>query len=145
VLVKTWRIWLILLMAVLIPVRGAAAASVLCPIGSSGSSARIHVVDNVPTHNARDEARANHHAEISEQASELDHACDSTGEERNSDEHAANDGCKTCAAHCSVIPLLSSLPIIPQPFDWALGKFSELRDASSSFVADGEDPPPRTK
>lgn len=131
---KSWRLWLLLLLAVLIPVRGSVAAAMLCPVAGSGILTELAMVDH-PTHEAMDHAMEHDHG-VSH-----DHAA---GGHHDGDDHTATDKCNMCSAFCSLTPLVSDVPTVAEPPDPAAVKFSELSAPPPSFFSDGQERPPRT-
>ena len=128
---KLSRTWLLLLLVVLLPVRGAMAAAMLCLPQSDTRSERV-VVD----HHGGGMASAGHdHAQHSHDASAV----------QQKDGGAAVDShdCNLCASFCSLTLLISD------PLDWRHPPAqADLNPAPSvpvpSFVSDGEERPPRT-
>jgi NAD-dependent dihydropyrimidine dehydrogenase PreA subunit len=124
--VKLLRLWLLVLLAALMPVRGAMAAAMLCPPAAAsheqahahGAQASHHDVDH--QHLGSDEATATHHHDGSVQ-----------------------DKCSLCASCCSMVPLISSFPSIPEPFE-ATQRFDDLSVRAPSFFSDGQERPPRS-
>lgn len=126
--VKLLRIWLLVLLAVLMPVRGAMAAAMLCP----------------PAVASHEHAHAH-----GDQASHHDHGADhqhlGSGEATGTHHHdgSVQDKCSLCASCCSVVPLISSFPSIPEPFETAQ-HFPDLSVRAPSFLSDGQERPPRS-
>ena len=128
---KRLRTWLLLLLVVLLPVRGAMAAAMLCLPQSDAKSAKV-VVD----HHGGGMASAGHdHARHSPDASAA----------QPKDQASAVDShdCNLCASFCSLTLLISD------PLDWRHPPAqADLNPAPSvpapSFVSDGEERPPRT-
>ena len=135
--VKAVRIWFLLLLAVLLPVRGAVAAAMLCPVGSTGMQNELRVHDHPMGHEAMD------HVDGScTMLPPHDHA--SAGHSDDGHDHAASDKCNTCSAYCSLTPLLSSDSTFLEPPDLAAVKFADQSAPPPSFVSDGQERPPRT-
>jgi hypothetical protein len=126
---KTGRIWILLLLAVLLPVRGAVAAAMQCPaVGSS-------VPGQVMTHELDSYHQdAGHHEHATEPVDgHADH------------DHANSEGCNMCAAFCSMTPLVASTPpSLHEPVGLSAVKFSDYSAAAPSFLSDGQERPPRT-
>lgn len=129
---KSWRIWLLLLLAVLLPVRGAVAAAMPCSVAESG----------VRTELAGDEAME--HAHAHGHADAHDHGAMSHDGGHTGHDHAASDRCNMCSASCALTLLVSDVPTLAEPLDLAAVKFSELSAPSPSFLSDGQERPPRT-
>jgi hypothetical protein len=142
--VKSWRIWLVLLLAVLLPVRGAVAAAMLCPVAGFGAQMELAMVGHSAGHAAMDDAMSHHHSGGHDHASGHDRAPEASGDSPPGHDHAASEGCNACSAYCSLTPLLSNLPTLAEPLDPTAVKFSDLSAPPPSFVSDGQERPPRT-
>ena len=110
------RIWLLVLLTALLPVRGALAAAMLCAPASASHS----------QHQGHDMAQHEHHQ--------------AAGEHH---QHDGGDRCSLCASCCTAVPLMGVLPSVPQPFD-APQQFPALHTPAPSFVSDGWERPPRS-
>ncbi len=119
---KRARLWLLLFLAVLLPVRGAVAAAMLCAMPIPAPQA--------PGHHAPALHAAEGHAHHAHQAPES---------------QAVADGkCNLCAASCGLTPLPSSAPAVAEPPARAAAAFPEIEAAPASFLADGPERPPRS-
>ena len=135
---KLFRTWLLLLLVVLLPVRGAMAAAMLCLPQSDARSERV-VVD----HHGGGVASAGHdHAQHSHDHAQ--HAHDASAAQQK-DEGGTVDShdCNLCASFCSLTVLTSDPP------DWRHPAAQAALNAAPtspvpSFVSDGEKRPPRT-
>jgi hypothetical protein len=138
--VKTARIWLLLLLALLLPVRGAVAAAMLCPIGMAGMEQEMVLSGEA----ARHDARQHMHGQPAgpEQAAGHGHTADD--DRHASHDHTTSDRCNACSALCSLTPWVTAAPSVFEPLDPAAVKFSELRAPAPSFLSDGQERPPRT-
>jgi hypothetical protein len=128
---KLARIWLLLLLAVLLPVRGAVAAAMLCPVGSSGMQSEVlgeHAGHHDMDHDGTGHREAGH---------------DHVGHHEDHD-HGTTDKCNMCSAFCSLTPLLSDVPAIPEPGALPAIKFPDFSTPAPSFLSDGQERPPRT-
>jgi hypothetical protein len=132
---KSWRIWLLLLLAVLLPVRGAVAAAMLCPVAGSGIQTELAVVNHPTAHEAMDHAMEHDHGVSHEHA---------VGGHHDGHDHTATDKCNMCSAFCSLTPLVSEVQTVAEPLDPTAVKFSELSAPPPSFFSDGQERPPRT-
>jgi hypothetical protein len=121
VIVKTFRIWMLVLLAVLLPLRGAVAAFMPCANGQ-------HEVSVIPAPLGADQAAScAHHPNRGE--SGLVHAA----------------GCSNaCAALCSGAPMTAALPAVKGPLEPARVMFPALALPALSFCCDGQDRPPRS-
>jgi len=142
--VKSWRTWLLLLLVVLLPIRGAVAAAMLCPVAGSGAQMEMAMVDHSAGHAAMDHAMSHDHSGGHDHTSAHDHAPDASGDSLPGHDHAESEGCSACSAYCSLTPLLSNLPTLAEPIDPTAVKFSDLYVPPPSFVSDGQERPPRT-
>ena len=129
---KSLRLWLLLLLVALLPVRGAMAAAMLC----------------LPQDGARSEAvTAEHHA--AGMASVHDHGQPAHADPGASQQHegdttsVTSDDCNLCASFCSLTPLaLVDVEIRHPQARAALNP--ALPVFTPSVVSDGERRPPRT-
>lgn len=128
-LVKTARIWLLLLLAVLLPLRGAMAAAMLCPMGSPV----VHV-------EAQAHSDSGHHDHDGHEEAGLQGHVHGSGAE----DGKTNDTCNTCVSFCSITPMLSAIPTVPHLQDPAVVYFSSIADSPPSFVPEGQERPPRS-
>lgn len=137
-----WRFFLIGLLCLLLPVRGAVAAAVLCGSGDQGAAAAAQLAD-LPQ--ATDDAALHpahphhHHADAGANAS----AADSSTSHLPHGSTAHAGGCHTCAAFCGAAALPSAplvLPAVPAP---SALRFPPLTLAASVYQTDGQDRPPR--
>jgi hypothetical protein len=142
--VKSWRICFLLLLAVLLPVRGAVAAAMLCPVAGSGAQMELPMVGQSAGHAAMDAAMLHDHPGGHDHAGGHGHAADASADGHPSHDHAASDGCNACSAYCSLTPLVSSPPTLAEPLDPTAVKFSDLSAPPPSFVSGGQERPPRT-
>ena len=134
--VKAVRIWFLLLLAVLLPVRGAVAAAMLCPVGSTGVQTELREHDHPMGHEVMDHSLAHEHG------ASHDHA--SAGHADDGHDNAAFDKCNVCSAYCSLTPLVSTEPTLLEPSDLAAVKFSDHFAPPPSFISEGQERPPRT-
>ena len=136
--VKTVRIWFLLLLAVLLPVRGAVAAAMLCPISGSGVQMELAMAGHSAGHQAMDQTLSHDHA------SGHGHAPDASDDGHPGHDHATSEGCNACSAYCSLTPLVSNVPTLVEPLDASAVKYFDLSAPPPSFVSDGQERPPRT-
>lgn len=117
---KLLRIWLLVFLAVLLPVRGALAAAMVCAPAAGGVSGLVAAQgdqDALPCH------------------------MDSSDEPASSDK---TDKCNLCAASCAATPLLRDVPGIAEPGDLASASYPGVAAAAPSFLSDGQERPPRS-
>ena len=146
---KTLRLWLLVLLAILLPIRGAAAAAMLCPpVGSAGqtqgalaehhpAAAAERVID--PDMDQAAELALDLH-----QHGPAQHRQAQPGHHDHQRPSGAPDACNLCAALCSVTPMLSSPPTLDMPPQVSTVFSPELAAQPPSFVSGGQDRPPRT-
>ena len=116
---KTLRLCILLLLAVLLPVRGAVAAAMMCPPTGSGGHHALHAFGEHAEHHHRHDASSAAH------------------------DHAAGDKCGLCAACCTAAPLPSSVPGLNAPADLRAARFPALLAQAPSFLSGGQERPPR--
>lgn len=135
--VTNLRVVIMVLLALLLPIRGAMAAAILCPAdGSSPSSATAVEQDHIAMsaeHGLHDEQAGAHHPL-------------SDGNAAN-DDTSVSDGqpsaCQVCASGCCLTPLACAPPSVQvrvlttSAFDPALAL------AIPAFASGGQDRPPR--
>jgi hypothetical protein len=131
--VKTFRVWLLVLLAVLLPIRGALAAAMLCPVAENGVQVEFQAVEHthhhVGAHHGMDAAH-----EDGQDGATADHQHAGTN---------ASERCNFCSAFCSVPGLVSAALVLNSPqLDSA--EFPPLYAPPSSFELDGQERPPRS-
>jgi hypothetical protein len=107
----------LILLAVLLPVRGAVAAAMLCP--PAAEAAHHHMSSADHAHHEHSEDSGGHHS-------------DSTAK------------CNLCCDFCSMTLLLSSLPSVVTPLDLSSVSFPDFSAPAPSFLSDGQERPPRS-
>ncbi|MBK1714934.1 hypothetical protein [Rubrivivax gelatinosus] len=129
---KRLRILVLLVLAALLPFRGAVAEVLLCA-GHAGQAAAA-----VDGH----EAAAATHAGCEPAAMAAD--ADDHGAAPDAGHHGAVVKCNTCTASCSMSPLLGTAPTVPAPLPLPQ-RHASLRDAPApSHLTDGQERPPRS-
>lgn len=127
---KLLRIWLLVLLATLIPVRGAVAAAMLCSAAGPGSQGELRVMDPRAAGGVHDaEAQAHHRHD---------------GGAGHDHKAAQKDKCNLCAASCALTPLLSEPAGISEPRDLADVPFPSITAPAPSFLSGGQERPPRS-
>lgn len=58
-------------------------------------------------------------------------------------DHEVNDKCTMCSAFCSLTPMLSAVPALPEPEALPAIKFPQLSTPAPAFLSDGQERPPR--
>lgn len=117
------RTALLLLIAVLLPLRGAVAVSMAC----AGGAAAMAVV-TLDEHAAHADHSAHHGAQHGEPQSAAP---------------ASADKCSLCAASGAATPLPITLPMVMRPADFAVLQYPPLTVLFSVFVTGGLERPPR--
>jgi len=135
--VKLLRLWLLIVLAVLIPARGAMAAAMLCPVGESGVQTELRMQGGTSSHHAIDDAMTAAH-------SHEDQHHDHGGSSDHHDQGAASDKCNLCSAFCSMTPLLRHVQASLAPLEAAAAVFPDLTARPPTFLSDGQERPPRT-
>jgi hypothetical protein len=126
-LVKILRLWLLVLLAVLLPVRGAMAGAMLCSPAGVGTQQELRTLHEQA---ADSSLHAVHHHE---EAAHHDDAAD-----------PGHDKCNLCSAFCSLTPLLSDMPGVPPPLEVPAESFPDFSAPAPSFLSDGQERPPRS-
>ncbi|OGA99553.1 MAG: hypothetical protein A3E25_12655 [Burkholderiales bacterium RIFCSPHIGHO2_12_FULL_69_20] len=138
---KNLRALLLVLLAFLLPVRGAMAAAMLCPgAGAQGVAVvapeavepghmKAHAADGLPASHAA----MNHHASNADRSGEA---------AANPGEH--QPGCQACANSCCVTPLAFAPPLVIAPHPITSVAFPALSVPVPAFQSGGQDRPPRT-
>jgi len=119
--VKSLRIFVLVLLAMLLPLRGVSAAALLCeqhPASHTGMAVAVH-----------------DHATVS--ATAQDHA-------QHEHDHRGVDKGHHCLASCSATPLMSALPTVASPATAGTAVFPHFAAPAPTFQSDGQDRPPRS-
>ena len=139
--VKLLRACLLVLLFVALPIRGAMAATMLCPPANGAAHAGMSVVDpeaghdlEGPMHADPDQRHDHDH--------EHDHAQAQPGD--GAHDHAHHDKCNVCTSSCSSLPLPSASAGIAEPEILTSVSFPELSAPAPTFQSDGQERPPRT-
>jgi len=128
---KLLRLWFLVLLAAMLPVRGAIAAAMLCPpagLGTQGHAQSMH-------HDAAGHAHADG---VDPHAQHL-HA-DGTLHDHGS----ASDKCNLCSAFCSLTPLWSEVAGIVEPDDLRDVAFPRLSAPAPTSRSGRQERPPRS-
>jgi len=125
--VKILRIWLLVLLAILLPVRGAIAAALPCEgIGHQAPAEHAH------PHHALHAAGVGSDASVS-----IDHG-------GHHHDHAAADKCNLCSSCCSTAPLLVTFSSTVAALDGSGVDFPLVQAPAPTFLSDGQERPPRS-
>lgn len=158
---KAVRLWFLLLLAVLLPLRAVLAATMLCAVGGSDVSGELRVHGQATGHQAIGRAtdHAMHHGQTPGHSHDhghggmKDHAAHghaasvdppaSSGHDHGAGHDAAGDTCKMCAAYCSLTPAVGWLPGVVEPPDLRAATLPPFTAPPPSFVSEGQERPPR--
>jgi hypothetical protein len=127
--VKVLRIWLLVLLAVLLPVRAGMAAAMACvPAAAAAAPGEVQLTGHDDHH---DHAAAHH-----------DHGAGSP--EVSAAAGHGHGECNLCSAFCSVTPLPSVAPTVAPPLDLEGVVFPSIGAPAPSFLSSGPERPPRS-
>ena len=128
---KTLRVCLLLLLALLLPVRGAVAVALSwVPSGAEPAFAAAIAGMTAMAAPAAHAATGMH--------------CDAAATDHGHAGPAApGGGCHLCAAFCSMLPLAGTLPVLPPPAAGGTVAFPAPLAPALSFQPDGLERPPR--
>lgn len=142
---KTLRIGLLVLLAVLLPFRAAVAAAMLCPPAKGNAPDMAMVAWAGTGHHLKDAGGTAWHdpADPHMHHAEMHHAERASADEA-SGHHDGFDKCNLCCDLCSMTPLISTLPSIPAPPYLSSLSFPGLSASAPSFLSDGQERPPRS-
>ena len=136
--VRALRLCLLVVLAVLLPLRGAVAAAMLCSPTGTGMQSELRI--QPAAHHALEQYQGiahDHHG-----GAHHDHA---TSEHPPGDQgHRSSDHCNLCSAYCSITPLMSALPMLPHPLEPPAVKFPHFASPATTFLSDGQERPPRS-
>jgi hypothetical protein len=126
--VKILRICLLMLIAVLLPIRGAMAGAMVCPLGGTmGGHAAQHVHDDAaPADHTMHMHGGTHHGHDAPMPAQ------------------GHDACPLCAAFCSATPMPISVPAIAAPSLSGTLAFHDEGAAAPTFLSSGPERPPRS-
>jgi len=130
--VRWIRVFLIVLLAALLPVRGVMAAAMLCPQGSHGE-----FTAGSTDHDHESAALASV-VHDQDEAAGADHCAGHGGPEHH------GGGCNLCAGCCSVAPLLGAVPKVLEPLAEERTSFPTLSAPAATHQSGGQDRPPRS-
>jgi len=135
--VKSLRVWLLVLMAVLLPLRGALAAAMMCPVAGAGVQTEAQVAEPAHDHgHAHGHGNGGTHGGHELTSEHVDHHdFASIGD--------ASDKCNLCSAFCSVTGAVSASSPAAEPQSVAT-IFPRLYAPPPDFVSGGQERPPRS-
>lgn len=134
---KPWRVILLVVLTLLLPLRGAVAAAMLCPPGSHGAAVVVAQAAEAGHPDDGEDAHEHHHADVSQELG-------TTHGETTHSETAHSETCHVCASFCSVTPLLAAMPVVAQPLEAATLSFPDWSAPATVFLSDGQERPPRS-
>jgi hypothetical protein len=126
---RRFRVWMLVLLAVLLPARGAMAAAMLCAPSGPGVPAQMAPAQDRAAH----DAGAHDHSRHEHGGGAHDHHAP-----------ASQDKCNLCSATCSLTPLVKHVAGVEVPRDLKTAAFPDLAAPAPSFLSDGQERPPRT-
>jgi hypothetical protein len=128
---KLFRCWLVVLLAVVLPIKGAMAAAMLCPpLGST--PADVSVVAHDAGHS---------HGDMGHEDADHDHAAyDHAQHEHGKGSH---DKCNLCSSSCSSPSMPSASAGLKEPEALTSQSFADLPAPAPTFLSDGQERPPR--
>lgn len=125
---KSLRIWLLLLLAVLLPIRGAIAAALPCAgQGTPAHVGQAHAAGHAQHHHVGHMSHMDH-------ASPLAHA----------GEHGDDGKCNACASCCLGATLPATFAPAIAAIEEAGTSFAVLQASAPAFLSDGQERPPRS-
>ena len=131
-LVKSFRTFVLLLLVLLLPLRSAVAATMLC--GTAGATAQA--------------AALHDHGGHSDHSGHEAHASGGTHDQVGGSHHDGQSGhadsCNLCASGCHATPLATAPPEVLEPHLTAKVVFPALFVAAPAFQSDGQERPPRS-
>lgn len=119
-----------LLLALLLPIRGAVAAAMPCAAVGAGQGAPAMAMSMAATpHEAMAQADPAH--------------CLHDAQPAAGHGHAAGSGCSLCGDICSMTPLPGVPPTVPAPLAPPSVAFPDVSAPTPSFLSEGPERPPR--
>jgi hypothetical protein len=151
--VKLFRLFVLLLVALLLPIRGVVAASMDCGAGAAGHAhAGFHggTMDGIEGHGHQDHGDGmtgvdspGAHTMANEAVSHAAHGAHGDGHEAAVD-GAGGDTCHLCASGCGVAVLLTAMPGMVGEPPTCQAPLPGVTVPALEFQLDGQDRPPRT-
>jgi hypothetical protein len=134
--VKSIRTFLLLLLVLLLPLRGAVAATMPCVTTGETSHATAALHDHGGGH--ADHSGHDMHADLGEHDQGAAPQHDGDGQNGHAER------CHLCASGCHATPLATAPPEVAEPRLAARLVFPALRVAAPAFQSDGQERPPRS-
>lgn len=141
------RLCLLLLLAMLLPWRGAVAAAMLCPPAAAPAQqalpAHPHaLVGAAGQHHGH--AHHDHQAQPRQGQDSPDDGLQAPSGTSHADHTGQDSTCQLCAATCSVTALPEQALELPAPTAAAASRFPALVAPVPDFLSDGQERPPRS-
>ena len=136
---KTLRMGLLVVLALLLPLRGAMAAAMLCPMAAGGAPASAHA-----HHGAVADAAPIDHAAMHHGDGAAPHEAAPPAPAAAAEPHAAPATCNLCCDFCTATPLVASVQDVPNAPEQSALSFPDLSTPAPSFFSDGPERPPRS-
>ena len=133
---KRLRIFILVLLAILLPIRGAVAATMLCPEGEAPNSAAVVAVHD---HHGM---QADHEVHVDDSSAHHQAHEEAPDDDSSSGEHPTN--CHFCASGCCMASMVGTVPSLGQPGLTSPITFPALTARIPAFQSDGQERPPRT-
>lgn len=132
---KPWRAFLLVVLIVLLPLRGALAATMPCAAGHhvAGVAGGSHASGHMAQHASGHDAHHGHHPH----REAADEAAPGAAVTQGA-------GCHVCASFCSATPLLLALPAILEPVEARRVSYPSWAAPAPLFLSDGQERPPRS-
>lgn len=142
---KLLRICLLVLLAVLLPVRGAMATAMLCAPAGMGQHGEMRVAGAEHAHQhaepkAHEGAAHSHAGQDIGDGVEHDHGSSAL----HGHDSSSQDRCSLCSACCASPPLLSTPAGIVEPTALGAVSFPTFSAPAPTFLSDGQERPPRS-
>ena len=132
---KRFRILILVLMAILLPIRGAVAATMLCAEGEATGTATVVAEHQHHDMTAGQEMRA-------DRSASHQHAGGDAAGDSSSGKHPTT--CQFCASGGCTASIVGTVPSLGQQSLTSSVSFPALTTRVTVFYPDGQDRPPRT-
>lgn len=132
---KHIRTIILVLLSILLPIRGAVAATMLCPEEEGASTVAMVVGHD-------DHAQQADHQMHADNSPVHHHAGEGAPDDTASHDHPPT--CQFCASGCCMASMVGTVPSLDEPSLTSLVVFPALTARIPAFHSDGQDRPPRT-
>jgi hypothetical protein len=140
--VRQVRIIILVLLAVLLPVRGAVAATMLCSGSATPITAGPATAHDHHGMQADHDMHANHGG--AEHAASEHHHPEPAGPDDDSSHGGHANTCNSCANGCCMASVVGTVPTLARPIVTGSVTFPALASPLAAFHSGGQDRPPRT-